>query len=133
MNPADVIGYVLIGLLLLGSLVAATASQGKLEDPSDTSVVYLEQLPSVAKLQGEGHWLVRIYRQSGNVHSEGEINGDASRALAAALSTFRRAKIDAVGVPENTETKLRFARLYHSHRGSNEGKKVGSAHIERLP
>lgn len=132
MNPADVIGYVLVGLLMLVILVAYTQAQERLENPADTSVVYLEQLPSVANLTGEGHWLVRIIRQSGNVHSEHEVTGGASAALGVALTTFRRAKIDAVGVQENGESRLRFARLFHNHRGSNEGKKVGAAEVIRL-
>lgn len=132
MNPADVIGYVLLGGLLLFSLVAATLAQGKLDDPADNSVVYLDQLPSIVQLTGEGRWLVRIYRQSGNIHSEAEVVGSAQSAFNAALSTFRRARIDAVGVPENGPDRLRFGRLYHNHRGSNEGNKVGRAEIERL-
>ena len=68
-------------------------------------------------------------RQSGNVHAEHVVTGSAQQALASALSTFRRAKIDAVHVGQNSETELRIARLYHDHRGSNEGKKVGKAVI----
>lgn len=132
MNPADLIGYVLLGLLILVGLVAVSQAQGKLDDPNESSVVYLDQLTTVAKLSGQGHWLVRICRQSGNVHSESELVGSASTALNAAISTFRRAKIEAVGVSENGPSKLRMARLYHNHRGSNEGKKVGSAEIIRL-
>jgi len=132
MNPADIIGYVLIGVLLLATFIGYAVAEGKLDDPNDTTVIHLERLPGVAKLTGNGRWLVRIIRQSGNVHSESEITGDASAAVSAALATFRRAKIGEIGIPENTESKLRFGRLYHNHRGSNEGKKVGSAHIERL-
>jgi hypothetical protein len=132
MNPAEVVGYVLLGGLLLVSLWVISASQAKLEEPQDTNVVYLDQLPTIAKLNGQARWFVRIYRQSGNINSESEVTGDAGAALRVAMSTFRRARIDAIGVPENGENRLRFGRLYRSHRGSSEGKKVGSAEIIRI-
>jgi len=99
------------------------------DDPSDDRTLYLNQLPGKLALAAFGVFRVTIYRQSGNVHAEKIITGSAQDALATALSTFRRAKINAVHVGANSETELRIGRLYHDHRGRNEGKKVGNAHI----
>jgi hypothetical protein len=129
MDPVHIVGFILIAVMLLGGFIAMNHAQEQLDDPDNTSVIYLEQLPTVARRTGNALWLVSIYRQSGNVHSEREVNGDASEAIKTAMATFRRAKIDAVGVLENGDNRLRFGRLYHNHRGSNEGKKVGSAHM----
>lgn len=127
----DVAGYVMLGGLMLIMVLVAMASQEALEDPNNKKVVYLEQLPSLAQLAGNGEWHVIIYRQSGNVHSATLVRGDASAALQTAMSTMRRAKIDAIAIRKNEAEHLHFSRLFHNHRGSNEGKKVGGAEIKR--
>lgn len=132
MNIADVIGWVLVCGMLLASFMAIATSQERLGDPGDNTAVFLEQLPSVSKLQGNAVWRVLIYRQSGNVHSEKHVRGNASTALATALSAFRRAKIDAVHVPINDASRIVFTRPYHDHRGTKEGRKVSRADISRI-
>lgn len=130
-NGADIVGYVLLGGLMLVSLLAVLASEDALKDPNNKKIVYLEQLPSLAELSGTAEWHVTIYRQSGNVHSAMVVRGTASAALQSAMSTMRRAKIDSIAIQVNEEGRLKFNRLYHNHRGSNEGKKVGGAEIRR--
>lgn len=123
-----------LALLVVSILVAIASTQNgiqALDDPANTSVVYLHQLAEIAGLSGSGTWLVTIYRQSGNVHSQTRIQGSASAALSAATSTFRRAKIGEIAIKTNSSDRLQFARLFHNHRGSNEGKKVGAALIVR--
>lgn len=131
----------IIGVPLLLGLVVVSwwsmqDSEARLSDPNDNRTVYLNQLPALLALYGQGTYRVTIIRQSGNVHSEKIVTGTAQNALATAVATMRRAKIDAVHVEENSETQLRIGRLYHDHRGSAEGKKVGKAIVtllERAP
>jgi len=123
-----VFGPLLVGLLLI-SWWAMSESHKRLNDPNDDRVLLLDQLPSKITLFAHGVYRVIILRQSGNIHAEHIVTGTAQQALATAMATFRRAKIDAVHVGTNTETELRIGRLYHDHRGSNEGKKVGKATI----
>ena len=74
----------------------------KLDDPNDTSVVYLDQIASVAKLKTASAFGLRIYRQSGYLQQDdrefsaasGET--DPSKVIAEAIKTFRRAKINYV-------------------------------------
>lgn len=131
-NGADIVGYVLLGGLMLVSLLAVLASEDALKDPNNKKIVYLEQLPSLALLAGFGEWQVVIYRQSGNVHSAMSVRGDAGFAIQTAMTTMRRAKIEAIAIQVNEEGRLKFVRLFHNHRGRNEGKKVGGAEIKRV-
>jgi hypothetical protein len=128
-NPFEILGAILLVGLLVVTLIATLEAEEQLENPDNKSIVYLHQLQDIAEIKGYGIWLVRVYRQSGNIHSENKIVGEASLALRAAITTFKRAKIDSVGIRDNLEHYLHFGRLFHSHRGSNEGKKVGSVEV----
>jgi len=121
----------IVGLLLI-SWWATTESHRRLNDPNNNRTVHLDQLPDKLALFAHGIYRVTVFRQSGNIHAEQIVTGTAQQALAIAMATFRRANIDAVHIGANTETKLRIGRLYHDHRGSNEGKKVGKATIALL-
>lgn len=127
----QLIGLGLVAVFAFIMWIIHENAQAALDDPNNKKVVYLDQLPSVTELQGRGLWSITIIRQSGNFHSSKEVHGDAAAALAAAVSTFRRAKIDGIGIIKNETAELHFGRLFHNHRGSNEGKKVGQA-IVRL-
>jgi len=117
-------------LLLLGvRWWAVEESKRRLDDPNDNRTVFIDQLPGMVALYAQGVFRVTIFRQSGNIHAEKIITGSAQEALRVALATFRRANIHAVHVGENSDGELRIGRLYHDHRGSNEGKKVGKATI----
>jgi hypothetical protein len=131
-SPEYIIGIVLVVGLLIVSYAAMAQSHQRLNDPNDIRTVYLEQLPSMAKLAGSGKWRVHVIRQSGNSHAMHDVTGSAQDAMSVAMTTFRRAKIDAVHIVQNDEATLKIARLYHDHRGSNEGKKVGSAEIVKI-
>lgn len=130
-SPVEWVAIALIILLLLVGAIAAANAQQSLADSNDKARVYLEQVAALAALTGGGVFRVTILRQSGNIYAEHEAT-DAAAALQKALSTFRRANIEAVNITINTPTQLHFNRLFYSHRGSNEGKKVGSVQIDRL-
>lgn len=131
---AKTIEWIIFGPLILGLLLvswwATTVSHRRLDDPNDDRTLHLDQLPGKLALAPFGIFRVTIYRQRGNLHAEKSVTGTAQDALATAMATFRRAKIDAVHVDADSERELRIGRLYHDHRGSKEGKEVGKAHIE---
>lgn len=130
---AKTIEWIIFGPLIVGLLLVSwwtmSESHRRLDDPNDDRTLHLDQLPGKVALAAFGIFRITIYRQSGNVHAEKIVTGSAQDALATALATFRRAKIDAVHVGANSETELKIGRLYHDHRGRNEGKKVAKAHI----
>lgn len=133
---AKTIEWIIFGPLILGMLIvswwATSESHRRLKNPDDDRTVHLDRLCQILRLAPHGTYRVTILRQSGNVHSERVVTGVAAEALQVALATLRRAGIDAVHVGENSEIGLRVGRLYHDHRGSKEGRKVGKAHIELL-
>ena len=126
-----IFGPLIVGMILF-SWWAMQESHARLDDPNDDRTLYLEQLPGKLALSPFGTYRVTMLRQSGNVHAEHIVTGTAQDALATAMATLRRAQILAVHVGANSETELRIGRLYHDHRGRNEGKKVGGAHIVLL-
>jgi len=124
-----VLGLVVV-LILMGSAATSNAEKA-LNDPNEKSRVFLDELPALALLAGAGTFRVLIIRQSGNLHAQYEATS-ASAAISKAMATFRRAKIDAIRVSRNSPNELHFNRLFHSHRGSAEGKKVGGVEITRI-
>lgn len=131
MNGNESAMLVLFFVCVIIAIVTHSAGLGALEDPNNKNVVYLDQLDQVAALSGVGTWMVTIYRQSGNVHSQKRVTGHAAVAMSAVTSTFRRAKIGEISIKSNSVDRLEIVRLFHNHRGSNEGKKVGGALIVR--
>lgn len=129
-SPVEWIFLALIVIIIGIAAMPASGAQQGLDDPNDTSRVYLDQIVGLALLAGTGPFRVTIFRQSGNVHAE-HLADTASAAVAMAVSTFRRARIDGVRINRNTSDELHFNRLFYNHRGSSEGKKVGSVEITR--
>ena len=130
-SPVDWFFLGLLVIVILIGAVTASDAQKALEDPNDKTRVMLEQLPALALLTGVGTFHILILRQSGNIHAEYQASS-ASAALAQGMSTFRRAKIDAIRIGLNTETELHFNRLFYSHKGRAEGKKVAWVKIKRI-
>ena len=125
--------YVVIAAICLAAFFYFASNQSKkLANPIDQSVVYLDELPSLIILCDDGAFVLNVYRQSGNPHADGKVFESRDAAIAAALSTFRRAQIDAVAVHENTTNKLNVSRAFFDNRGRAEGKKVGAFEIIRV-
>lgn len=121
------------GAILFGFTVALISKRERqLDDPDDDSVVYLDQLKDTSSLQHGGKYLVRILRQSGNLQKDDQIFESPEKAIGAAITTFKRAKIDYVFIEKNTEVEFWFRRPYHHHGGKAEGKKVGSVEIYKV-
>lgn len=104
----------------------------RLADPKDQTVVYLDDLAPLVMLEMGGAFVLNTYRQSGNPYSDGKVYETPDAALAAALATFRRAKIDEVAIRLNTANRLDVSRAFFDHRGRAEGKKVGAFEIIRV-
>lgn len=132
MNEANGIGLILLLIIVVIGFLWMLAQQQKLEDPNDESVVYTEAVNRVSLLQAGGRYQVRIIRQSGNLQQDDRIFDNKEKAINAAVSTFKRAKIEYVAVDKNTGTEFFFRRPYHCHRGRSEGKKVAKAEIYKI-
>jgi hypothetical protein len=136
MSAAAFIGGVVGAVFLLIIYFTSRPEKGSREaafaNTEETKILTLEELPSLSQLTGSGSFVVRTLRQSGNPHQEDRAFGDSKLALQAAMSTFRRSKIEFVVVVANTPTELSFRRPWHDHRGRSEGKKVGWIEIHRV-
>ena len=126
-------GIAILVVLFIAQLIAMAWQQKKLDDPNDPSVLHFAQLETVSLLGGPGLFLVRTLRQSGNLQQSDRVFQTPQAAIAAAVSTFKRAKIEYLVIVKNTPDCLSFRRPYWNHRGSSEGKKVGAIEIHRVP
>lgn len=132
MEGEVIVGFLLMGALVVGMFVVMLNQQRKLDDPDNTEVVYLDQLPQVCDLKDPGNFRVRIFRQSGNLQKDDQFFTSVGASIKAATATFKRAKIDYVVITTNEESNFSFRRPYHDHRGVKEGKKVGKVEIRRM-
>ena len=120
-----IIGFVIFALFI------AMFKLSQLNDPDNTEVVTPEQLTSLSLLK-QGACQAVLIRQSGNVYRElGQFEAPEA-ALIDVLKSFRRAKIDAISISQNTPERLEVHRIFHNHRGRQEGKKLGGALIISL-
>ncbi len=67
MEAETIITSLLMAALVIGVFVVMLKQEQKLDDPNNTEVVYLDQLPHVCSLARSGNFRVRIFRQSGNL------------------------------------------------------------------
>ncbi|MGX9416572.1 hypothetical protein ACWU4D_04375 [Vibrio sp. WJH972] len=129
----NVVWVILIGLVLVVvSWIARSENEKKLSDPNDNTVIDLDDLTHVSTLQPNGKYLVRLLRQSGNLQKEDQIFDSHIGAIKAAVTTFKRAKIEFACINRNTEVEFFFQRPYHHHGGKAEGKKVGRVEIYKI-
>ncbi len=132
MEGAEVIGLVLLAGVLIASFIAMLNQEQKLDNPDNTEVVYLDQLIGLCAMRGMGNFRLRVLRQSGNSQKNDQYFDNADKAIKAAVTTFKRAKIDYVVITANEAPHFSFRRPYHHHGGKAEGKKVGSVEITRM-
>jgi hypothetical protein len=135
-SPDQILGIILLGGFMIAAIIKVVLDKQKLDDPADSSVVYLNELVKTASLKPAPQFYLRIYRQSGYLQQDDRVFSlpagqlvEPELVITEALKTFRRAKIDYVIVELNDETELDFRRPYHDHRGVKEGKKVGGCMI----
>lgn len=128
------VGNVVSGLVLLyfASRPATGSRETSYANKPATKIIGLDEVASHSQLVDPGAFVVRTFRQSGNLHQEDRSFSDASSALRAALSTFRRSNIEFVVIDASSPTEFTFRRPWHDHRGRSEGKKVGWVEILRI-
>ncbi|ENM5895547.1 hypothetical protein NTH50_003719 [Vibrio mimicus] len=89
----------------------------------------LEKLPEICRLYDSADtYLVRVYRQSGNLYCDDRHFTSRVDALSAATSTLRRSRRGSAIIQEN-KLKIFAVQGMYSARGSQEGKKVGRIEI----
>ena len=125
----DTLNLIVIGIIAVVAVIGLLIQQTRLEDPADQTVIYTHQLAELVKLTAGVPCVLAIYRQSGNLYSDPATHKDAAAAVAAALKTMNRAKIDSLQILSNAESKLEVRRAFLNHRGK-DGRKVGGFVIE---
>jgi hypothetical protein len=118
-----IVGLILGVIMVIITWVTISKREQQLDDPDDDSVVYLDQLIATSILQRGGKYLLRVLRQSGNLQKDDQVFDTYEAAIKAAISTFKRAKIENAFITKNTNVEFIFRRPYHHHGGSAEGKK----------
>ncbi len=81
-----ILGLVMAVIMAVVSWVIISSRQRQLDDPNDESVVYFEQITNICALQHNGKYLLRILRQSGNLHKDDQVFSSHELALKAAIS-----------------------------------------------
>ncbi|MGY0564450.1 MAG: hypothetical protein ACW7DQ_13335 [Paraglaciecola chathamensis] len=127
-----IVGLILSVIMAIITWATIFKREQHLDDPNDDSVVYLDQLVATSTLQCGGKYLLRVLRQSGNLQKDDQVFDTHEAAIKAAISTFKRAKIEYAFITKNTNVEFFFRRPYHHHGGSAEGKKVGSIEIYKI-
>jgi hypothetical protein len=107
------IGAVIAVAALVAFIFVVTIQSRRAADPSNTSVVDIDDLASLVALDATGAFVLNIYRQSGNPHADGQV-------------------FETVSIRINTRDKLDVSRALFDHRGRAEGKKVGGFEIIRV-
>ena len=111
------------------AVIGLLVQQSRLEDPGNQTVIYNNQLAELVKLNAGVPCVLAIYRQSGNLYSDPVSHQDAASALAAALKTMNRAKIDSLQILTNNEFRLEVRRAFKNYQGK-DGRKVGGFIID---
>ena len=124
---------IVLGLILIViGMVSYANKEQALQDPNDDSALHLDELTAKTNLQSGGEYLLRVYRQSGNLQKDDQLFDSPEAAIKNAVTTFKRAKIEFAFVTKNTGIEYFFQRPYYHHGGAAEGKKVGRVEIYKV-
>jgi len=133
MGTAEIIS--LVGFAVVAFLAVVFKEQ-RLNDPSDSTYIYLDEVITKAELLPSPQYRIDMYRQSGNPYKDPYLwqTNDGSDippedVINHVLKTFRRAKIGDVRVVTNNEKELNICRSMHQHGRKAEGKKFKGAII----
>ncbi len=129
MTILGVIGAIIFFII---AWMQVAKTQREHEDPTNTTVVDLDQLRDLCQLGPGQAYVVFTTRQSGYEHQPRRAFLTIDEALAAGISTMKRSKIAYVRIAQNTVERFEFTRPFHNHFGRAEGKKVGSIEIVRV-
>jgi len=133
MGTAEIIFLVIFAVV---AFLAVAFKEQRLNDPSDSTYIYLGEVITTAELLPSPQYRIDMYRQSGNPYKDPFIwhTNDGSDmppedVINHVLKTFRRAKIEDVRVVTNNEQELHICRSMHQHGRKAEGKKFKGAII----
>ena len=129
---ATVIGGIATVLVFLLTQPKKGTREHKLVNRADQPCVDLADLPGLCRLAPGGSYVVQTFRQSQNPHQDDRYLPDADSALKAAMTTFKRAKIDLVSVMDSTDIEFSFQRAVPDYTGRSEGRKVRWVEIHRI-
>lgn len=110
-------------------VVLILVKEQRLQDPGRLDTIYVNQMREVCSL-ADGPVVAALIRQSGNLYRDLGRFDSADEAMHEIEKSFRRGRIDSVYVQTNTERRFQVIRLFHSHGGKAEGKKLGGAIVE---
>ena len=125
MGGGEIVALIVFMVLVLGVFFF---KQSRLNDPSNSNFIYIDQMASNHQLQS-GPAAAVLFRQSGNEYRNLGIFDSSDAALREVVKSFRKAHIDSVSVLKNEPSKYEVVRLHHGHGGKAEGKKLGGAVI----
>jgi hypothetical protein len=124
---------IVFGVVFLTVVIRSMSKTNKQhEDPNDKVVVNLDQLRGLCNLAPGEAYVVFTTRQSGYEHQPRRAFGTIDEAVAAGVSTMKRARIPFAKIIQNTDDRFEFCRPYHDHFGRAEGKKVASIEVVRI-
>lgn len=108
-------------VLLLAGVIFLFSQQSEDGEEIKGSLSKIEDLRSVALLDGYGTWHTTIIRKSGHVYDERQTFGDAQEAIDVAIASCRRAGFGNIIVTENSLSCLEFYRENQDGRGKTIG------------
>lgn len=138
----DAVGWGAIIFMALFAVFGLMYQSQKLSDPNDQSLVYLDEIIEIAKLESADAYEVHFYRQSGNQYKASETwrpsveNEDSSStinraALQHLIKTLRKSKWEAAWIIVNEIDHLELMRNFANQR-KNEGKRLGYVEVIAL-
>lgn len=129
MTGDQVVGLAVVVVPLAVLLGLAVWLLGRLSPTGGSTWTNTEELPTKVALTG-GPWVITFIRQSHNVHRvDTAATGD--EAVSKVQAAFRRAKIGSIRVWGISPDGFTAHRVWHNHRGSSEGKKLGGVSVRR--
>lgn len=130
---ASVVGAIVAIAIAIGTRPKPGSREHKLVNRADQVHCGLDELSTYCKLPEEGVFVLKTYRQSQSPHQEDRVFGSRALALKAAVSTFKRAKIEHVAVMDSTASEFSFQRSMPDYTGRHEGRKVRWIEIHWFP
>ena len=101
MEGGEIVAFIVFGMVIFGLFMF---KQKRLEDPTNTTFIYPEQMLSSHQLP-QGPVEAVLFRQSGNEYRNLGIFPSPDAALLEVIKSFRRANIESVSVLKNDSSR----------------------------
>lgn len=132
MNGGQGMETLIVLVLCVGiAFIVMRIKSTQLLNPNDLTAIYLKEIDAVSKLEN-GIYRLEFYRQSGKEYKEPiEVEG-LNEALRKLKITLHKAGMNELKVLNNTSVSFAVERLFYSHGGKAEGKKLGAIWVKRI-